>query len=158
MERPAQGGDRLAHSTGREEPGCSGRGPCSGQAWADLPLESRQPSRVRWVFWMVWGWPGWVPRGQKNCDLWVSHVASNYKQSALHNKGDLFSDVTEKSRPREGGRQDQVGTQHRSPLPARELSVWNDSRSHIQAANWPKPKNVSLPAPLQKPGVSLQMN
>lgn len=43
-------------------------------------------------------------RGQNNCALWVSPVASSYKQSALHNKGDLFSDVTEKSRPREGGR------------------------------------------------------
>ena len=37
MERPAQGGDRQAHSIGREEPGCSGRSTCSGRAWADLP-------------------------------------------------------------------------------------------------------------------------
>lgn len=39
-------------------------------------------------------------RGRNNCDLWISHVASSYKQSALAtNKGDLFSDVTESQGP-----------------------------------------------------------
>lgn len=83
------------------------RGPRSGQARADLPPGVKGAKQ---------GGVGFLDGGdsQAGCpearttDLWVSQ--SSYKQSALHNKGDLFSDVTEKSRPREGGSHDQIGT------------------------------------------------
>lgn len=83
------------------------RGPRSGQEQADLPPGVKGAKQ---------GGVGFLDGGdsQAGCpearttDLWVSQ--SSYKQSALHNKGDLFSDVTEKSRPREGGSHDQIGT------------------------------------------------
>lgn len=85
------------------------RGPRSGQAWADLPPRVKG-AKQGGVDFLDGGDSQAGCRGQNNCDLWISHVASSYKQSALHNKGDLFSDVTEKSRPREGGSHDQVWT------------------------------------------------